>query len=282
MTPSRDIKLLMADVDGTLVTRDKTLTPAALAAAADLRRSGIGLALTSARPPQGMRMLVEPLDLELPLAGFNGGLIMDVKLRELESHPIAPEAVRAAVQLLRETGLDIWIYTDGAWFVTAADGPRVAREAWIIEMVPEVAPDIGELPFGRVFKIVGVSDDHPKVAAAEAFAQRRLGSAVSVTRSEPHFLDITDAKATKGFVVLNLARQLGLDPARIATIGDMPNDVLMFRQSGFSIAMGNASDAVKAQADTVTDSNEDDGFAKAVRRFLLAPNVLEPENRSAP
>jgi hypothetical protein len=186
------------------------------------------------------------------------------------------------VQLLRETGLDIWIYTDGAWFVTAADGPRVAREAWIIEMVPEVAPDIGELPFGRVFKIVGVSDDHPKVAAAEAFAQRRLGSAVSVTRSEPHFLDITDAKATKGFVVLNLARQLGLDPARIATIGDMPNDVLMFRQSGFSIAMGNASDAVKAQADTVTDSNEDDGFAKAVRRFLLAPNVLEPENRSAP
>jgi len=70
-------------------------------------------------------------------------------------------------------------------------------------------------------------------------------------------------------VVHALARRLGLEPHQIATIGDMPNDVLMFRQGGFSVAMGNASDAVKAEADAVTDSNEEDGFAKAVERFLL-------------
>jgi hydroxymethylpyrimidine pyrophosphatase-like HAD family hydrolase len=70
-------------------------------------------------------------------------------------------------------------------------------------------------------------------------------------------------------VVEMMARRLNISTRQIATIGDMPNDVLMFRKSGFSIAMGAASDAVKAQASAVTDSNQDDGFAKAMRKFIL-------------
>jgi len=269
MTQAADIKLLIADVDGTLVPHDKVLTPAATSAAADLRRAGVGLALTSARPPMGMRMLIEPLALELPIAGFNGGLILDAKLRELESHAIAAAVVSEAVQLIKDLGLDLWIYTDTAWFVTNLKGAHVEREAWIIKMDPEAAPPLTDNRLGRVFKIVGVSDDHPKVAAAEAEAQRRLGDRASATRSEPHFLDVTDVMATKGWVVRSLSARLGVAREQIASIGDMPNDVLMFRETGLSIAMGNASDDVKARADAVTDSNEHDGFAKAVRRFVL-------------
>jgi hypothetical protein len=252
---------LLSDVDGTLVTGDKVLTEGASAAAVDLRRAGIGLALTSARPPRGMRMLVEPLDLRLPLAGFNGGLIVDPDFKVLESHPIDPKAAHEAVRLLRDSDLDLWVYTETAWFVTAQDGPHVAREAWIIKMQPVAAA----------------------FAAAEAVVQEKLGDTASATRSAPHFLDITHPNATKGFVVRSLSRRLGLPAGQIATIGDMPNDVLMFAESGFSIAMGNASDAVKARASAVTDTNEDDGFAKAVRRFLLQSNAASPvESRSAP
>lgn len=268
MTAARDIRLLIADVDGTLVTHDKVLTPAARNAAEGLRKAGVGLALTSARPPLGMRMLIEPLGLELPLAGFDGGLIVDPGLQPLERHPLAPEVAGRAVKALRDAGLDIWIYTETAWFVAKLDGPHVGREAWIIEMDPLVMPP-GEAWLDHVFKIVGVSDDHPKVAAAEADVQRRLDGAASATRSEPHFLDVTDVMATKGFVARSLARRLSLTPAQVATIGDMPNDVRMFCESGFSIAMGNASEEVKANADAVTDSNEADGFAKAVNAFLL-------------
>ena len=187
-----------------------------------------------------------------------------------------------SVRLLRDNGLDIWVYTETAWFVTAQDGPHVAREAWIIKTQPEAAA-LADADLARAFKIVGVCDDHAKVAAAEAPIQQKLGDTASATRSEPHFLDITHPKATKGFVVHSLSRRLGLPPGQIATIGDMPNDVLMFAESGFSIAMGNASDAVKARASAVTDTNEDDGFAKAVRRFLLQPDAASPlKSWSAP
>jgi Cof subfamily protein (haloacid dehalogenase superfamily) len=273
MTAARDIRLLIADVDGTLVTHDKVLTPRAREAAEGLRKAGVGLALTSARPPQGMRTLIEPLGLRLPLAGFNGGLIVDPTMRPLERHPLAPGLAQRAIKALRDSGLDIWVHTETAWFVSRLDGPHVEREAWIIDMQPEVMPP-GEAWLDQAFKIVGVSDDHSKVAAAEAEVQRRLGGAASATLSEPQFLDVTDIRATKGFVARSLAQRLSLTPAQIATIGDMPNDVLMFRQSGFSIAMGNASDAVKAAADAVTDSNEEDGFAKAVNALLLAPAAV--------
>ena len=118
-------------------------------------------------------------------------------------------------------------------------------------------------------KIVGVSDDLDRVAACEKLAQSELGGKASAARSQPYYLDVTHPQANKGTVVANLSRFLDIPPDQIATIGDMPNDVLMFKKSGFSIAMGNASDEVKAQASAVTDSNEDEGFANAVRKFVL-------------
>jgi Cof subfamily protein (haloacid dehalogenase superfamily) len=262
------IDLLLSDVDGTLVTRDKVLTPAVLAAAKRLDAAGIGLTLTSARPPYGMRKLVEPLDLRLPLAGFNGGLIVDPAFNVLERHPLDRDAAEQAVKLVRESGIDLWVYTENDWMVSAADGPHVAREAWILDMKPSLRPCTAA-DFAQSYKIVGVSDDQGKVAALRRRLIAHLGDAVSATSSESHFIDVTSPRANKGAVVHALADRLDLSPARIATIGDMPNDVLMFAQSGFSIAMGNASDAVKAQASVVTTSNEEDGFAHAVERFLL-------------
>jgi len=118
-------------------------------------------------------------------------------------------------------------------------------------------------------KIVGISDDLDLVAACEKAAQNALGDRASAARSQPYYLDVTHPQANKGTVVATLSKLLNIPLAQIATMGDMPNDVLMFRKSGFSIAMGNASDEVKAQASAVTDSNENEGFAKAVRRFVL-------------
>lgn len=268
MTDARDIGLLISDIDGTLVTRDKVLTPAAVAAVHSLGKAGIAFTLTSARPPRGMRMLVEPLDLRLPLAGFNGGLIVDPDFQIIESHPIDPAAAQEGGRLMQDSGLDLWVYTLDEWIVSAADGFHVAREAWIIQMAP-IARHCTPADFAQAFKIVGVSQDPAKIAAAQKLVTARLGNTVSVSSSEPQFVDITHPQANKGEVVHVLSRWLDLPPSRIATIGDMPNDVLMFAQSGLSIAMGNASDAVKARASQVTDSNEQDGFASAVRRFIL-------------
>ena len=269
MNEAAPIGLLLCDVDGTLVTNDKVLTDAAVAAAHALHAAGIAFTLTSARPPRGMRMLVEPLGLKLPLAGFNGGLIVDPALNVVESHPLEASVAEQAVRLVVESGLDLWVYTAHDWLVSAGNGPHVGREAWILDMVP-VARAVTAADLAQAYKIVGVSDDQDKVAAAQEKVRSRLGQAVSASRSSPYFLDITDARANKGAVVNALAKRLNLSPARIATIGDMPNDVLMFAQSGLSLAMGNASPEVKARATVVTASNDDDGFALAVRRFILS------------
>jgi Cof subfamily protein (haloacid dehalogenase superfamily) len=267
--PEQRILLFLADVDGALVTRDKVLTEDAKDAVRALREAGIEFAITSGRPPRGMHMLVEPLALTTPIAGFNGGVFVNPDLSVIESHTLDPAAARETVTLIGKQGLDVWVYTETEWLVRDPDAPHVAREAWTVKFDARVVPEFTDEHLSRAVKIVGISDDFPRVATCEKAAQAALGERASAARSQPYYLDVTNPKANKGVVVEILSKRLGIPSSQIATMGDMPNDVLMFRNSGFSIAMGNASDEVKAQASAVTDGNEDEGFAKAVRRFIL-------------
>ena len=264
------VDLVLADVDGTLVTNDKALTEAAKRAVADLRRAGIAFAITSGRPPRGMAMLTGPLAIETPIAGFNGGVVTRPDLETVvASHDLPESAVHRSLALLEEHGLDAWLYTHTSWLVRDPAAPHVAREAATVRFPPDVVPRFADAVHRPVVKIVDITDDPARMAACARAAQETLGESVAAACSQPYYLDITHPAANKGAVVDALAHFTGTDPARIATIGDMPNDVAMFVRSGVSIAMGNADDAVKARARFVTDSNEADGFAKAVRRFIL-------------
>jgi Cof subfamily protein (haloacid dehalogenase superfamily) len=176
---------------------------------------------------------------------------------------------RQAVELIRARGLDVWIYSGNDWLITRQDAPHVAREAWTVKFEPKIVPNF-EGHLDNVAKIVGVSDDHALVQRVEAEAQAAFGQRATANRSQPYYLDVTNKDANKGAVVDYLSAHLGIPTAEIATIGDSPNDVLMFKRSGFSIAMGNASDQVKAQAKVTTDGYNDEGFAKAMERHVLA------------
>ncbi len=269
MSGQRNIRLLLADVDGTLVTEDKVLTEAAKATARELHQAGIILAITSGRPPRGMSMLIEPLALKGAIAGFNGGVFVDPDLAVIESHRLDPATAKQTLKLILDQGLDAWVYTEAEWLIRDKEAPHVAREAWTVKFDAAVVPSFTDAHLARAVKIVGISDDLDLVAACEKAAQNTLGDRASAERSQPYYLDVTHPQANKGMVVATLSKRLNIPPDQIATMGDMPNDVLMFCKSGFSIAMGNASDAVKARASAVTDSNENDGFAKAVRKFVL-------------
>jgi hydroxymethylpyrimidine pyrophosphatase-like HAD family hydrolase len=107
------------------------------------------------------------------------------------------------------------------------------------------------------------------VKRCEKDVQDLCGSHASAARSQPYYLDVTHPKANKGEVVLTLSSLLNIPVEAIATIGDMPNDVLMFKKSGISIAMGNASPEVQKSATYVTAANENEGFAKAMEKFIL-------------
>ena len=270
--PETPIALLLSDVDGTLVTNDKKLTPATIDAARQLRDAGIRLAITSGRPPLGMNMLVEPLMLEGMIAGFNGGVYVDPDMTVRESRLLEPDVAAEAVDMIIHARLDAWVYTSNAWLIRKLDCPHVRHETETVQFKPQVVERFTDAHLADCAKIVCVSDDYPLVARVERETQEALGDRASATRSQPYYLDVTSPKATKGAVVDTLAAMYNLRHSQIATIGDGPNDRLMFRRSGFSIAMGNASDEVKQAANVVTDSNENDGFAKAVREHILSPS----------
>lgn len=263
-----DIRLVIADVDGTLVTHDKVLTPRSIEAVAHLREAGIAFSITSGRPPLGMKMLIDPLGLTEPIAAFNGGVFVRPDLSVVAQSFVPTDAAGKVIATIMHHGLDVWVYTDHDWLVRDASAPHVAREQWTVKFAPKIFSDFSS-HLDRVAKIVGVGDDYNAVAQCEVDVQRDCGNHASAARSQPYYLDVTHPDANKGHVVTALSDALSVPPRQIATIGDMPNDVLMFEKSGLSIAMGNASAEVQRHAKFVTSSNEDEGFANAMEAFVL-------------
>ena len=266
--PPSPIRLLLADVDGTLVTQQKVLTDRAIEAVAKLDAAGIIFAITSGRPPRGMSMLIEPLKIKTPIAGFNGGLFVNPDLSIIDAKTLPRDVAEAAVKTIEDHKLDVWIYRANDWFVRTRHGPHVDREEWTVKFEPTVVPNFDDKLDG-VVKIVGVSDDLKAVEVAETDARHQFGDHVSAARSQPYYLDVTHPQANKGGVVKRLSEQFKIPTENIATIGDMPNDVLMFALSGLSIAMGNASADVQRAARRVSASNEQEGFAIAVEKYIL-------------
>lgn len=262
------IRLFLADVDGTLVTQDKVLTDRAIAAVAKLREAGILFAITSGRPPRGMSMLVEPLQLTTPIAAFNGGVYVHPDMSVIEQQVIPDDVTPTVIDLLAAHNLDVWIYRGSDWFLRNPKAPHVAREDWTVRFDPTATDSLASVSNG-VAKVTGVSDDYDAVQKGVDAVRERFGDHVSAARSQPYYGDVTNPRANKGSVAQYLSQTYQIPPEQIATIGDQPNDVLMFAHSGLSIAMGNASHEVQEAARRVTTSNEDEGFANAVERFIL-------------
>jgi Cof subfamily protein (haloacid dehalogenase superfamily) len=283
---SKKISILLADVDGTLVDSQKRITPRAKAAIQKLKEAGIKFAVTSGRPPRGMKMIVEAVKLSTPIAAFNGGMLVEPEtMKVLTQQTLDAEIARSVIKRVGEFNLDVWVYAGVNWYLLDLNSPHREKEERTVQFPPTVVKNFDEALEQGVAKVVGVSDEYHLVAKAEkgiveefehgvhakcTTTSRDCEPSVSAARSQPYYLDVTHPKANKGFVVKMLADLLKIPPAEFATIGDMPNDVLMFKQSGYSIAMGQASEEVKQSATSVTAGMDDEGFAKAVENFVLS------------
>jgi Cof subfamily protein (haloacid dehalogenase superfamily) len=267
--PENHVTLVISDVDGTLLDNDKELTSEAPAAVQRLYHAGIRFTIASARPPRMVRELVTKLAVKEPLACFNGALIVNPDETVLQEIQLSPADAQSVADFITKRGFDLWVWTDSDWFVSNPSGPHVDRHESQMgrKATPLATRDMSRF---RVLKLVGVSDNHDAVAKAEADLAKNGSPTISGTRSSSYYLDVTDARANKGEVVLRMSQILQIPTEQIATIGDMTTDTFMFRKSGISIAMGNALDDVKAQAKFVTKSNEENGFAYAMDHFVLS------------
>ena len=261
------VRLVVSDIDGTLVRHDKSLSDGVVAAARRLQDAGILLSLISARPPSGMRWIAEKLGLKTPIGAFNGGTVVDPAGGIVLADRIDPAAAKQAIEVIDTPGITPWLFAGGHWYAQTLDNDHVAHERLAANVEPIILADFASLT-GSIDKIVGVSDDHALLAGLEAKARASLGDRATIARSQPYYLDFTGPRANKGYGVEALAAAIGVPLESVVVIGDQHNDLAMFARAGLSIAMAQAPPDVRAAADRVTCSNDDDGVAHAIEQLL--------------
>src|SRR5258708_18795319 len=189
----RRVALVVSDVDGTLVTTDKVLPARNRAAVASLARHGTAVPSRGSGPPLGIRMLIEPLDLRLPIAAFNGGVLAMPDLTVLARRRIGREAVRQALACFRSCDADVWLFTEDHWLLRNPDGAYVEHEVRTVQTQPAVV-EIFDRHLEQALTMGAVSADFDRLAQCEARAKAALDAQATVARSQSYYLDIPPAR----------------------------------------------------------------------------------------
>ncbi|WP_375397844.1 Cof-type HAD-IIB family hydrolase [uncultured Sphingomonas sp.] len=262
------VRLVVSDVDGTLVRKDKSLSPQNIAAAHRLRVAGIPMTLISARPVSGVLPLITPMVIDIPLAAFNGGTIFRPDGSIVAAHRVPPEVAAGIFALAEDAAVDRWVFADDRWFATTVKGVHVEHERLASNQEPVIRDRFEDL-YDRIDKITFVSDDADTLKDLAGRATAIFGGQATIGQSQTYYLDVTSIHANKGDGVKAIAGLLGIPLDAIAVIGDMDNDTAMFAVAGLSIAMGQSPDRVKRAARLVTSSNDEDGVAHAIDAIIL-------------
>ena len=262
------IRLLVCDIDGTLVRHDKGLPEENVLAIRSAVERGLMVSLISARPAAGILPIAAELGLEGPFGAYNGGTIFTAAGGETCSAQVPPALAQQLVELYASAGVTVWFFATDRWLTSDLANPHTPREVLSSGLQPEAVTDFA--PFlGDADKVVAVCDNPAQMTALELRARELVGDAATLVRSQDYYLDCTALAANKGDGVTRLAEMYGVPLTQVAVIGDQANDVAMFRRAGLSIAMGQSNATVQSEADQVTTSNEAAGVAAAIRRFVL-------------
>lgn len=260
--------LVVSDVDGTLVDQNKALADATIAAVERLQAAGIGFTIISARPMSGIRWIADRLKLDGPMGAFNGGLVF-MRDGTVVSRETVPESVaRGVVAMARDTPAEIWVFADDQWHATSGEGTHADSERRSANQEPVICERFDPL-LDRADKITFVCDTPEVLADLRDQALAAFEGEATIVQSQTYYLDVTAPAANKGDGIAALAEAIGAALADTIAIGDQANDIAMFERAGRAIAMGNATEAVKAKAGETTTSNDEGGVAHAIDTLIL-------------
>ncbi|MDF7674296.1 Cof-type HAD-IIB family hydrolase [Acetobacteraceae bacterium ESL0709] len=262
------LKLVVSDMDGTLLPPGKILTPRTLDAIKQLQAADIPLCLASARPPEGMMRYINQLHLTSLCAGFNGSVIFRPHGQIYQNITLPLPLVHELVSVLSSYPVEVWLQDYKTWLVEDKTTALVLYEQSVTDVLPVQVKSLTEsvIPVSRV---VATGTDPDLMAELEKTLGDRYHGQAAVIRSNPRMLDITAPAATKGQALRKLAELYHISPAQIAALGDAQNDISLLKAAGLGIAMGQAPQIVKDAADFVTASNVEDGWADAIEQFVL-------------
>ncbi len=265
-------KLLVLDVDDTIITARDKLTSASKEAIKEAQRRGIQVALASGRMHQAMKRLASELDIKLPLISCNGAMV-----KRLDGVAIAKETLdagaaldvvayfrekRRVMQLYKEEGLFSVEKCERTWRLEEREGVPCTIIGW--ESYASRHDDLLKL-------LIRLEPD--EVEDCRMDVERLFGRRVNAALSHNVYLEFTNKGVDKGRAVALLAQKLGIRREEVMAVGDSPNDMSMLAWAGYGVAMGNALPEVKEVADALTLSVEEDGAALAIEKYIFNNGV---------
>jgi Cof subfamily protein (haloacid dehalogenase superfamily) len=268
----REVSLVALDVDGTVLTPEGWIAESTRAAVADARRRGVRVVLASSRGPVALAPIQDGLGLaDEWFVGFQGALVARRTGTGLEVLAETPMLRCAADTVEREAtarGLAVGRYIGERWRVPRRT-PAVLREAAGTGEEPIESSAADRDADAPPHKVLAIADGPAQIPLLHDLAAA-LPPTVTGTLSHPEFLEVTAAGVDKGHGLLSLLARLGLSRAQAAAVGDGLNDLGLFGAVGSPIAMGQATERVRAAAGWVTATNADDGVAQALAHLGVA------------
>ena len=267
-------KLLVLDVDGTLLNDEREISKRTLAALLKVQQMGVRIVLASGRPTYGLMPLAKTLELGNYggfVLSYNGCQIIKAQNGEiLFERRINPEMLPYLEKKARKNGFAIFTYHDGTLITDSPDNEYIKNEALLnnlkIIREDEFSTAIDFAPC----KCMLVSDKEKALIGLEQHWEKRLAGTLDAFRSEPYFLEVVPCGVNKANTLGALLEHLGVTREEVIAVGDGVCDVTMLQLAGMGVAMGHSQDSVKVCADYVTASNEEDGVALAVEKLILA------------
>ncbi|MEA4888898.1 MAG: HAD family hydrolase [Clostridiaceae bacterium] len=270
-------RLVLCDLDGTLLDDKNQVSPENQAAVADLARNGVGFTLATGRMDRMTRVYVRQLDIRLPIIACNGAVIRDCATERLISaETLPPEDVIALTGWLRDRKLEYLCYTPDTVYYPP-DSCRVGNFLSYNKMAAQQGTEtipllsLGEVPLdkiaGDLVKILAVLPDQPFIDAMKEYLATHIKSCGVLSMHDA--MDIMAPGVSKGRALRRLARILDIPVSSVVAIGDHDNDASMLEAAGLGIAMGNGTVIAKAAGDVQTTANHQSGVAAAIRRNVL-------------
>ena len=267
-------KLLVLDVDGTLLNDEREISKRTLAALLKVQQMGVRIVLASGRPTYGLMPLAKTLELGNYggfVLSYNGCQIIKAQNGEiLFERRINPEMLPYLEKKARKNGFSIFTYHDDTLITDSPDNEYIKNEALLNNLKIIKEDEFSTAIDFAPCKCMLVSDKEKALIGLEQHWEKRLAGTLDAFRSEPYFLEVVPCGVNKANTLGALLEHLGVTREEVIAVGDGVCDVTMLQLAGMGVAMGHSQDSVKVCADYVTASNEEDGVALAVEKLILA------------
>lgn len=262
-------RLIATDLDDTLLDKGCLISARTKEALRLAQDQGVYVTIATGRMYQSALIYAEELGLDLPLITYQGALVKTSVSKEVIYHRTIPlDLARKVIEHGVASGLTVNLYLDDQLYVSQLT-TAAQHYSQVIRVSAQAVGDLQSFMTAEPTKLLFIGDEK----ALDLLWQREreiFGEQLYITKSKPNFLEFTHPQATKGFGLATVAQHLGVDRSEIIAFGDSFNDLDLLRGAGFAVAMGNARDELKKEADYVTASNNDHGVAEAIEKFVLA------------